>query len=171
MFFWPGYRGIVCYGYSSFLVIALVFAFILDLFLVVNFYWTDQITAAQRNIILLCVVIIWFILGSFSHFRLRQFDLISAGMQDEKFKEVLIHYLRGNWYEVEMFIIPRLKYNPTDVETLLLQATLYRHTERYAEALQILEKLQLLNGANKWFAEIENERILINESLKTIENP
>jgi hypothetical protein len=170
MFFWPGYRGIVKYGYPSFLVIALVFAFILDLFLVVNFYWTAQITPAQRNIICFCVIVIWFILGSFSHFRLRQFDLISSGMQEEKFKEVLIHYLRGNWYEVEMFIIPRLKYNPTDVETLLLQATLYRHTERYAEALQILDKLQLLNGANKWFAEIENEKILINEILNNINN-
>ncbi|MDR1477811.1 MAG: hypothetical protein LBJ00_02600 [Planctomycetaceae bacterium] len=168
MFFWPGYRGIVRYGYPSFLVIALVFAFILDLFLIANFYWTDQITVAQRNVILLCVVVIWFILGSFSHFRLKQFDLIATGMQEEKFKEVLTHYLRGNWYEVEMFIIPRLKYNPADVETLLLQATLYRHTERYAEALQILDKLQLLNDANKWFTEIENERILINEALDNI---
>jgi hypothetical protein len=168
MFFLPGYRGIVKYGHPSFLVIALVFAFILDLFLVVNFYWTDQITIAQRNIMLICIIVVWFILSSFSHFRLRQFDLISTGMQDEKFKEVLIHYLRGNWYEVEMFIIPRLKYNPNDIETLLLQATLYRHTERYAEALQILDKLQLLNGANKWFVEIENEKKLINEALSDI---
>ncbi|MDR2171400.1 MAG: hypothetical protein LBP59_14755 [Planctomycetaceae bacterium] len=170
MFFWPGYRGILRYGYVSFLAIALVFAFILDLFLALNFYWSDQITVFQRNIIFLCVIIIWIILSSFSHFRLKQFDLISAGMQEEKFKEVLIHYLRGNWYEVEMFIIPRLKYNPSDVETLLLQATLYRHTERYAEALQVLEKLKLLNGANKWFAEIETEKILITEALEKIKN-
>ncbi|MDR2346954.1 MAG: hypothetical protein LBE18_12910 [Planctomycetaceae bacterium] len=170
MFFWPGYKGIVCYGYLSFLVTALVFAFILDLFLIVNFYWTDQITVAQRNIILLCLVVIWFILSSFSHFRLRQFELISAGMHEDKFKEALIHYLRGNWYEVEMFIMPRLKYNPNDVETLLLQATLYRHTERYSEALQILDKLLLLNGSNKWFAEIETEKILIREKLKAIKD-
>jgi hypothetical protein len=116
------------------------------------------------------VVIVWFILGSFSHFLMKQSDLLSTGMQEEKFKEVLTHYLRGNWYEVEMFIIPRLKYNPTDIETLLLQATLYRHTERYSEALQILDKLQLLNGSNKWFTEIESERILITEALNNIKN-
>ncbi|MDR1923534.1 MAG: hypothetical protein LBQ66_04085 [Planctomycetaceae bacterium] len=170
MYFWPGYRGIVTYGHPSFLVIAIIFAFIVDLFLVMNFFWTDQISAAQRNILLVSVVVIWFILSSFSHFRMKQFDRMSVGIQEEKFKEMIVHYLRGNWYEAEMLIVSQLKYNPNDVEILLLQATLYRHTERYSEAIQILNKLQLTNNANKWFLEIESEKILNNEAITKINN-
>jgi len=46
-------------------------------------------------------------------------------------------------------------------QMLLLQATMYRHTERYEEAQLVLDKLQLLQDSRYWYAEIETEKALL----------
>jgi hypothetical protein len=165
--FWPGYRGIVQYGHWTFLVIALLFALLLDVLLVVNFYWTAMITTGQRNILLIVFFIAWFGLFSVAALKSRFLNaMLKTDEKDSLFREAVLLYLRGDWFGTESLILPLIKKNPRDIEMLLLLATLYRHTRRYSEALEILDKLSLFENAGHWFPEMENERKLIAEESR-----
>jgi cytochrome c-type biogenesis protein CcmH/NrfG len=89
--------------------------------------------------------------------------MLKTDTKDEPFREAIIRYLRGDWFGTESLILPLIKKNPRDIEMLLLLATLYRHTQRYNEALEILDKLRLFENAGHWFPEMETERKLIAE--------
>lgn len=167
---WPGFRGIARYGLWSQLAVALLFAGLLNAFLVANFYWTAVLTVSQRNILLAGLFGSWIVLLAIAKVGLRAYEIRHAvDEQDKTYREAIVHYLRGNWFEAESLILPRLKKNPRDIEMLLLQATLYRHTKRHEEALLILENLQQFDGSNRWFIEIETERQRIRETLKEAE--
>ena len=160
--FWPGYDGLTRYGRWTFLFVALAFAFILNLFIVLNFYWTAYLTPTQRNGLLATLAVAWITLGLIAGVKRRSIENEqTADEKENKFPEATIQYLRGNWYETEQILLTLLAKNPRDVESLLMQATLYRHTKRYAEATAVLDKLQLLEDASRWFIEIETERRLI----------
>jgi len=158
----PGYSGIVQYGHRSFLVMALIFALLLNAFLIVNFYWTALITVSQRNILLFVLFGAWVVLMLVAAYWKHRLDAAAKPEQhDETFRQTICHYLRGDWFAAESQILPYLKRHPKDIEMLLLQATMYRHEKRYEEALLVLDKLCLLQDSRYWYAEIETERTLI----------
>ena len=160
--FWPGYDGLVRYGRWTFLFVALTFALMVNTFIVLNFYWTAYLTPTQRNGFLAALVIAWITLGLIAGAKRRKIEAEkTADTTENKFSEAAVQYLRGNWFETEQLLLGLLTKNPRDVEALLMQATLYRHTKRYAEAVAVLDKLQLLENAGRWFLEIETERRLV----------
>ena len=164
---YPGYSGIVQYGHRSFLAMALGFALLLDAFLIVNFYWTALITSSQRNILLVALFGMWIaLMVAAAYWKFRLDAIAKPEQQDETFRQTIHHYLRGDWFAAESQILPYLKKYPKDIEMLLLQATMYRHTKRYEEALLVLDKLQLLQNSRHWFAEIESERSLLAAAQK-----
>lgn len=163
--YWPGFQGIARYGLWSQLGLAFLFAIMLDAFLLANFYWTGVLTVAQRNIILGLLFVIWITLLSLAKYRRKIFEAtFTVDEKDESYRLALQHYLRGNWFETESLILPHLKKKPRDMEMLLLQATLYRHTKRYDEATAVLDRIASLDGANHWFLETELERRYIGEA-------
>lgn len=163
--FWPGFQGIARYGHWSFLGLALAFAAMLDAFLIVNFFWTAAMTPSQRNGFLLLLFLAWALLCGVASLRRRAVEAeIATEGTDETYRAALVHYLRGNWFEAESLIVPRLKKKPRDLELRLLQATLYRHSKRYDEAVLALDRLQQFDGADAWFLEIETERRFIAEA-------
>ena len=163
----PGYSGIVQYGHRSFLAIALGFAFLVNAFLVANFYWTALITTGQRNVLLIALFGAWIALMLADSFWKRRLgSAIQPEQHDETFRRVIRHYLCGDWFAVESQILPHLKKHPKDVEMLLLQATMYRRTERYEEALLVLDRLKLLQDSRYWIVEIESEWALVTAKLE-----
>ena len=165
----PGYSGIVQYGHRSFLVIALSFALLVDAFLVVNFYWTALITTSQRNILLIALLGTWVALTIAAAFWKHQLASVKPEENDATFRQTICHYLRGDWFAAESQILPYIKKYPKDIEMLLLQATMYRRTERYEEALLVLDKLQLLQNSRYWYVEMETERSLIATAIRSSE--
>ena len=169
--FWPGYDGLTRYGRWTFLFVALAFALILDAFIVLNFYWTAYLTPMHRNGFLVALVVAWIVLSLIAGTRRRCIEAEqTVNATENKFPEATIQYLRGNWYEAEHLLLSLLAKNPRDVEALLMQATLYRHTKRYAEAVAVLDKLQLLENSGRWFLEIETERRLIDAAVDETAN-
>jgi hypothetical protein len=158
----PGYSGVVKYGHRSFLMIALSFALLVDAFLIANFYWTELLTTGQRNVFLIVLFGAWVLLMAVASFWQQYLDsTLTTEQHDETFRQTIGYYLRGDWFAAEAQMFPYLKKYPKDIEMLLLQATMYRHTERYEESLLVLDKLQLLQDSRYWYAEIESERALI----------
>ena len=167
---YPGYSGIVQYGHRSFLMTALGFALLVDAFLIANFYWTALITTAQRNLFLAALFGAWIVLTVIAAFwKHRLSSDMQAEPHDEVFRQTVCHYLRGDWFAAEVQILPYLKKYPKDIEMLLLQATMYRHAERYEEALLVLDKLQLLQNSRYWHTEMENERAFIAAAMNPLE--
>jgi cytochrome c-type biogenesis protein CcmH/NrfG len=80
------------------------------------------------------------------------------------FREAIHEYLKGSWFETERILSRILQGHPRDVEARLLFATLLRHTGRCQEALDHLARLELLNDASKWAAEIAAEKTWIAET-------
>ena len=165
----PGYSGLVQYGHRLFLVVALSFAMLLNIFFVLNFYWTALITPNQRNVLLIALLGIWIILTAVASFWKRHLASIKPEDHDETFRQTICHYLRGDWFAAEAQVLPYIKKHPKDIEMLLLQATMYRHSERYEEALMVLDKLQLLQHSRQWYVEIETERSLIAVAMNSSE--
>ncbi|GHT27945.1 hypothetical protein FACS18942_07870 [Planctomycetales bacterium] len=162
----PGYSGIARYGLWTQLSIAVFFALLLDYFLIVNFYWTDYITAGQRNILLGGLILSYFLLRSAAKLHRQGYEtMLSVETKDETYRTVLQYYLRGNWFDAESLILPYLKKKPRDIEMQLLLATLYRHTQRFEEANAVIEKIESMDGAGKWFCEIEAEKRYIGEGI------
>jgi len=165
---YPGYSGIVHYGHRAFLLIALGFALLVNAFLIVNFYWTALITTGQRNMFLAALFGAWVILTAIAAFWQHRLNSeAKVEPLDETFRQTICHYLSGDWFAAEAQMLPHLKKYPKDVEMLLLQATMYRHTERYEEAMLVLDKLQLLQNSRNWYAEIETERALIADAMRS----
>ena len=162
---YPGYSGMLRYGHRSFFAMALGFALLVDAFLIANFYWTALITVNQRNVLLVALFGIWVVLMAIDAFWKQHFASIKPEEHDETFRQTLCHYLRGDWFAAESQILPYLKKYPKDIEMLLLQATMYRHSERYEEALLVLGKLQLLQDSLYWHAEIADERSLVADAM------
>ena len=165
---YPGYSGITQYGHPAFLIMALGFALLVNAFLVANFYWTALLTPGQRNICLMTLFGIWVGLMALASYWQHQLALaMKTGKEDDAFRQTICHYLRGDWFAAEYQMLPHLKKYPKDVEMLLLQATMYRHTERYEEAQLVLDKLQLLQDSRHWYAEIERERALVAAAMRS----
>ena len=162
----PGYSGIIQYNRRSFLAIALGFALLVDAFLIANFYWTALLTAGQRNFCLVALFGAWIALTVAATFLKHRLDsAMKPEQNDETFRQTICHYLSGDWFAAESLILPHLKKYPKDVEMLLLQATMYRHTERYEEALLVLDKLNLIQDSRYWYAEIETEKALTSAAM------
>jgi len=143
---------------------ALGFAMLVNAFLIANFYWTALLTPGQRNICLAGLFAVWCALTVFASYQKQKLAAATKTEEhDTTFRQTISHYLQGDWFAVESQILPYLKKYPKDTEMLLLQATMYRHTERYEEALLVLDKLQLLQDSRRWFAEIEMERSVIRQ--------
>ncbi len=165
--FWPGYDGLARYGRWTFLIVALAFALVLDLFIVLNFYWTAFLTPMQRNGFLGGLVVVWIVLGLVAGTKRRHLeDERNSDASGNKFGEAVKSYLQGHWLETETALAALLKSNPRDIEATLLKATLYRHTQRFAEAVAVLDQLSGMEESGRWFVEIETEKRLIREALQ-----
>lgn len=167
---WPGFHGLVRYGRWSFLAVALTFALVLDLLLVLNFFWTSYISVLQRNILFGALLVVWVTLGAIASQMERHLEALKhADAQSDGFREALLQYLRGNWFEAQCCLNALLQRNGRDVESLLMLATLQRHTLHHEEARQTLQKLEILEEADRWFVEIETEKQLLNQSFAPVE--
>lgn len=162
---WPGLTGLFRYGRWSFLIIALLYAFALDALLIANLYWTNFLGPRGTYYSVGIFLFLWILLGKISSWCENR--IVRVRDSDKKrnfFSDAILQYLQGNWFEAECFLNEILKRNPRDGEALLMLATLLRHTKRWAEAEQVLTRLQKLEESVKWFIEIENERIFLAES-------
>ncbi|MDO5565655.1 MAG: tetratricopeptide repeat protein [Planctomycetia bacterium] len=134
--------------------------------LILNFYWTSLLPESWYKWTYISLGVAWLVLSAMSSAFSKRFE--STRLLDshgELYLEVLNHYLKGEWEKTECCAKAILRYNPNDVEVLLLLATLYRHTRRLDLAQETLARLQLLEMSDKWYFEIYSEKLFLNELL------
>ena len=162
----PGLSGLISYGRWTHLVITGIFTLFLNTVLILNFYWTSLLPESWYKWTYISLGVAWLVLSAMSSAFSKRFE--STRLLDshgELYLEVLNHYLKGEWEKTECCAKAILRYNPNDVEVLLLLATLYRHTRRLDLAQETLTRLQLLEMSDKWYFEIYSEKMFLNELL------
>lgn len=161
---WPGLPGLVRHGRWSFLAIALGFGFVASAVLFVCGCWSEIIPPESKWWLYGGTAAVWlifsFLAGELSVFFDRRLLFDARG---DRFLELLGRYLAGEWSDAETAARSILKRNGKDPETLLLLATLYRHTGRIAEATETLAQLKRLETAARWSREIALEEAALRE--------
>lgn len=168
---WPGLPGLVRHGRWSFLAIALGFGFIVSAVLFVCGYWSEIISPESKWWLYGGTAAVWlifsFLAGELSIFFDRR---LLFDVRGDRFLELLGRYLAGEWSDAETAARSILKKNGKDPETLLLLATLYRHTGRSAEATETLAQLKRLETAARWSYEIAQEEDALRENPRKKDN-
>jgi hypothetical protein len=96
-----------------------------------------------------------------------RFPLLGAVADRGLFLRAQSEYLQGHWFEAEAACQQMLRQSSRDVEARLLLATLYRHTNRHDAAVKELERIEQMDGGEKWRSEISAERRLIRRKAET----
>lgn len=172
---WPGLPGLWYRGRWSSLMLAIVFAVLLNMTLVVTFVWTglfaDETFPAIAWPVLL---LIWMGTGWIAYQNLPDFVSVplrtvekgstsskEATTTDTLFIDARREYLRGHWSEAEGLLRRRIKHVERDVESHLMLATLYRHTRQFELANEQLAWMEKFDESLVWKNEIERERQLL----------
>jgi len=178
---WPGLAQLWNKGAVAGLVLAVGFAVLLNMALVVSFGWTEVVSSSAKTITWIVVLLVWLVAGAASYLQLRG-EAVKASKRNNNvsdpdetatddnqlFVAATSEYLQGNWYEVERLLEELLCRDSGDVEARLMWATMCRHTGRLEEARRRLDELSLRERAEVWSVEIENERELIEREFARI---
>ncbi len=165
VYLWPGLPQIWTQGSWSGLASAVGFAALLNLAVMASLLWSELLTPGVRNLVWLAVVVIWGSSAVFSYWwDSRPPSPPDKGSAKDPFIEALNHYLKGNWFESEHVLLGLLAKSPRDLDAGLMLATLLRRTGRFDEAGSQLDRLERLDGSEKWELEIVRERELLEEA-------
>lgn len=156
---WPGLAPLWWRGRWSGLVEAIAFAAGINLVLVASWVWPQWIAPPWPALGWMAVSGVWLVACWRNWQKLPtlvdgQIDATSQAL----FIQAQTEYLKGNWYDCETLLKQLLQRRPRDLEGLLLQASLLRHTRRLDEARIMLTRLEQLSGAGRWLLEIMHER-------------
>ncbi len=157
-YLWPGLPQLWFCGFWSGLALAAGFAVLLNLLLLASLVWVELLSSPHLRLGWLAVGILWFGSAVLSAAYARRGATRGATSAEALFRDALSEYLQGSWFEAETILGRLLRLHPRDVEARLLLATLLRHTRRYPEALDQLDRLERLRDAAKWTQEIAAER-------------
>jgi thioredoxin-like negative regulator of GroEL len=149
------------------LACALGFAALLNLALASSLLWTELLPTSLRNVVWLVVAVVWVVSVVISwRWDRQQVAAVSPAPASDRFVAAQDHYLKGNWFEAERLLQSLLERNPRDWDAGLMLASLLRHTRRYDEARQALDRLERFEGFRKWRVEMDRERELLQEASR-----
>lgn len=159
---WPGLPRLWICGDGWSLVGAVVFGVVLNLLLVSGWLRPQWIPPAAVLMAWMAVLGFW-VVSVIQCWRQWEERFPSLGSVADRglFLRAQSEYLQGHWFEAEAACQQMLQQSQRDVEARLLLATLYRHTNRHDAAVMELERIEQIDGGEKWRSEISAERRLI----------
>jgi hypothetical protein len=172
---WPGLRGLWVHGSYSSLLVALLFASLVQIVVLTSFVWPELIGASARAVVCLSVGSFWLVSGLVELSAVAAERRRLAGRADVEglFRQAQREYLRGNWFQSEKVLKQLIDVNSHDVDARLILAGLYRRADRLELAEEQLEILAGSPRAAKWEWEIGRERQLVGRrrgELTEVEN-
>jgi hypothetical protein len=160
-YLWPGLPQLWWRGDVRALMVAILFAVVLNFGLAATFVWPEMVSPGVRATTWLGVLAFWVIatwMGLREVSRLRR--LAAQPAQQGLFVQAQTEYLKGHWLEAETLLREILAVDDRDAEARLMLASLLRHADRAGEALIELNVLELSEAGRKWASEIARERQL-----------
>ncbi len=159
VYLWPGLPQLWRRGSWSALLLAVAAAGLVNLALASSFVWSELLPERVRIGAWVGVVGLWAGSAGLSRRGDRREAARQEGLKtDGAYLTATEYYLKGQWFEAECQLREILRRNARDLEAGLMLATLLRHTARLAEAAGQLDRLQRLDGSERWALEIARER-------------
>jgi len=159
---WPGLPQLWWRGSWRALLTAISFAALLNLTLICTFIWPNYLSPWVTGSAWIVIIVFW---GLSVWQACRHVSKLAGAADatavDRWFGNAQREYLHRNWFEAETLLKRILREKRDDVDARLMLATLYRRTDRLAEADACLRRLEQMEGAEKWALEIGRERNLI----------
>jgi predicted Zn-dependent protease len=159
------------------LALAAGFAVLVNVLLLATFVWVELLDPPRLRLAWLAAGGLWAGSAMVSAWYSRGLAPRRRNSAEAMFREALREYLRASWFEAEQILGRLLRLQPRDVEARLMLATLLRRTGRDSEALEQLDRLELLADASQWAREIAEEKQLIEaqsqkpDSIPAIDTP
>ena len=164
---WPGLSELWWRGRLSALPVAIVFAFALNLLLVMRFLYPEWLSG------ILISMACWIGVGAWAFYVMRSVKSLpellrprEVSEKPDRFSEAQLAYLNADWKTAERDLLGVLAIEPRDPPALLLLSGVYRHTDRADSAKLVMSELGKLEIGEQWSVEIEAEMRRIDRSLE-----
>jgi uncharacterized protein HemY len=163
----PGLPGLWHRGDGQQLGICIIFASIFNFALVATFLWFDWLANWLVGLlwIVLAVAMGVSIVYNFSRWEWWFGSVVDAREASAKLALAQEQYLRGDYFEAESLVHRILAFDEPDIEAGLLLASVHRRTQRCKSALRILERLEKIEGSERWHFELVRERATIENAM------
>ena len=172
-YIWPGLPQLWTRGRWPGLLVAIGFGALVNLLLLTTLVWVELVDPLHLRLGWLTLCALWTVSAVTTAVLALREPMVEGIPAEVLFRNALGEYLQGSWFEAEAILTTLLRTVPGDVEARLMLATLFRHTERYTQALEQLDRLENLRDAERWSLEINAERraieLLTNEQEQTDE--
>lgn len=155
LWLWPGLPQLWYGGGMSGLVLAIVFALLLNVAILATFVWPELLSPPVRMLAWAAAAILCLVSAALAS--RHGSGLNRPADERDLFQRGQAEYLQGNWYQAEALLQQLLRRNPRDIEARLMLATLLRHARRLDDAKAQLRLLQRWERSSAWKVEIENE--------------
>jgi hypothetical protein len=160
-YLWPGLPQLWWRGDVRALMLAILFAVVLNFCLAATFAWPEMVSTGLRATIWFGVLVFWVVA---TWMGLREAARLSRQSTEPQHQGLFVQaqseYLKGHWLEAETLLRKILVLDDRDAEARLMLASLLRHANRAGEALVELDLLELSEAGRKWASEIARERQL-----------
>ena len=159
---WPGLPQLWLRASTAGLLLAVAFGALLSFALLCTLMWTELVSSTVNSACWMLLLLCWSVAALGSWWWIPTLDpQVRQAKTAGLFEEAQVQYLQGKWLEAEYQLARLLDRDPYDVEGMLLLASMLRQTHRFGEAASWLERLERLEAAEKWNAEIEHEQQLV----------
>lgn len=179
-YLWPGLPHLWNRGSWAGLALAVGFTVLLNVWLASTLVWKEWLPAKVTPVGGIVLAVLWLLAWAEARADWRRYlaefaeqDGLDHDQRSElRFKEAQEKYLAGDWVGAEKLLLKILKHEQRDVAARLMLATLWRRLERTEDACQELDRIEKLEAASQWQAEIAAERHLLqreHEEIETLE--
>lgn len=163
---WPGLPELWWRGKLSALPVAIVFAVLLNLLLVVRFLYPAWLAGILVGLGSWIGVGVWAFLVIRGVKRLPELlTPRTVADQPDRFEDAQLCYLQAEWKLAERELLGVLAIEPRDPPALLLLSGVYRHTDRVESAKLLMTELTRLDVGESWMVEIQAERARIENAI------
>jgi hypothetical protein len=161
---WPGLSRLWLLGQWQGLVLAVGFAALLNLTLIITFVWPELLLGGPTGRWIATaawILVLGFWIAGVCFARREAAGpapaVTHASLHDDWLQEAQTEYLKGHWLEAELALKRLLADCPQDAEARLLMASVLRRTRRWESSLSMLAACQQTPAAARWQFEIEIE--------------
>ena len=158
---WPGLPAVWSRGSWLGLVVSLLFASLVQASIFAWIIWPELIGPITSVVVCFVTFAFWLLHAGPQIVQVFAKSDPAPVQAEHLFRGAQDEYLKGNWFQAEQLFAAFAERDPTDLESRMMLAGLYRRLNRFAEAREQLQLMLDCTRSASWEFEINREHELI----------